>query len=93
MTKLTKKIKKPILGLLTESSLFHVEIDKSTSGVRLVASGVKRISELSESVVCLKCGHSGLRVLGSGLSLSLYEDKSVEISGKLEVIEFADSKN
>ncbi len=88
-----KKLKNPIKTLLAEGSGFHVEIDKSSNGLRLLSSGVKRIAELSDKSICLKCGAHSLKVKGQCLSLSLYEDKYVEISGKLEVIEFENSKN
>ncbi len=88
-----KKITKPIKALLAEGSDFHVEIDKSSGGLRLLASGVKRIAELSDKSLSLKCSSYTVKIKGERLSMSLYEDKSVEISGKLEVIEFENSKN
>ena len=88
-----KKLKNPIKPLLAEGARFHVEIDKSDSGLRLLASGVKRIAELSDKSLSLKCSQYTIKIIGERLSLSLYEDKSLEISGKLEVIEFENSKN
>ena len=88
-----KKNKNPVSALISESSPFHVEIDKSGKGVRLIVSGVKRITELSENCIFLKCQALSLKLSGDDLSLALYEDKSLEISGKVEVIELANTKN
>lgn len=88
-----KKVKKIVSSLLAEGSDFHAEIDKSGDGFRVLVSGVRRVTELSEKSLSLKCPHHSLKIKGDTLSLSLYEDKSVEISGKLEVIEFANTKN
>ena len=88
-----KKIIKPIKEIGALSSDFHVEIDKSSGGLKLVVSGVKRISELSDKSLSLISSGVCLRIKGARISLSLYEDKTVEISGKLEVIEFENTKN
>ena len=88
-----KKHQKPIKMLLAQSSPFRIEIDKSADGFVILASGIKRISELSENEVALKFNKGKLAVKGAHLSLSLYEDKTVEISGKLEVIGFENTKN
>ena len=88
-----KKIFVPIKALQSLSSDFHVEMDKSSGGIRILVSGVKRISELSDKMLSLKCGGFRLKVKGEALSLALYEEKTIEISGKLEVIEFENSKN
>ena len=88
-----KKLKTPIKTLLSEGADFHVEIDRKNDGVRILVSGVKRITELNEKALYLKCKPFTVKLLGERLSVSLYEDKSVEISGKLEVIEFENSKN
>ena len=88
-----KKIQKPISNLVSKASPFHIEIDKAGAGFLISASGIKRIAELTESKISLKFNKGTLGVSGANLSLSLYEDKTVEISGKLEVIEFGYTKN
>ena len=88
-----KMIKNPLKTLLNVGADFHIEIDKSDSGLRILTAGVKRIKELSEKSISLKAKGFTLKISGERLSLSLYEDKTVEIRGKLEVIEFENTKN
>ncbi len=88
-----KKLKKPVSKLLSQYSPFHVEIDKSDGAYLMSISGVKRISEFSDTHVALKHGKEILSIRGERLSIALYEDKTVEISGKLEVFEFGTTKN
>ena len=88
-----KKLKSPIRSLMSEGADFHVEIDKCALGLRATASGVKRISELSETSISLKTKGYTLVVGGKRLSLSIYENKTVEISGKIEVMKFENSQN
>ncbi|MBQ7333464.1 MAG: YabP/YqfC family sporulation protein [Clostridia bacterium] len=88
-----KMLKKPISNLTAHTLPFHIEIDKSAGGYSVTASGVLRIVELSESIVSLKCRGGLLTVRGKLLSLSLYENKTVEISGKVEGFELGNTKD
>ena len=88
-----KNRKNPLKSLLNAGATFHIEIDKSDSGVRILISGVKRIKELNEKTISIRASGLSLKISGERLSLSLYEDKTVEISGKLEVIEFENTMN
>lgn len=88
-----KKIFVPIKALQGLSSDFHVEMDRDTRGIKILVSGVKNISELSDNLVVLKCAGFRLSIKGEALSLSVYEEKTLEISGRLEVVEFENSKN
>ena len=83
-----KKMKKIKAIRVPTISGFHVEIDKSHDGYSVVTSGVSRVAELSEDVVKLKCRKGVLTVKGCNLTLSLYENKTVEISGKLKGVDF-----
>ena len=88
-----KKIKSSKETLPSMLSNFHVEIDKSAGGYSVVASGVSRVLELSSELVRLRCRKALVAVRGRNLSLSLYENKTVEISGKIEGLEFDSAKN
>ena len=75
------------------TSTFHLELDMAQGGFSVVISGVKRVKSLSDTEVTLACAGTALTVRGKRLMLSLYEDKSVKISGKVEVFELENTKN
>ena len=82
----TKKNKK---GL----SSFHLEADRSRQGLSVVLSGIIGISDFSDSFIDLK-GHGGrVSVHGKKLFISLYENGSVEIVGRVEEIVFKYGRN
>ena len=92
MTKEVKKIINPIYSLALGTSPFHIEINKSAGGYSIISSGIKRIAELSENEIKLKCRDGEIKLKGQKLSLTVYENKTVEIIGKIEVIEFGNTK-
>ena len=93
MPEIKKKLQIENPKNLLSISSFHVEIDKTRTGYGVVSSGVIRIREVSENKISLKCKEGVVSVLGRRLSISLYENKTVEISGKIEEITLGNSKN
>ena len=74
-------------------SAFHIEADRSPSGLTVRVGGIIAITDYSEERVSLK-GHSGrLTVLGERLRMTVYEDKTVEILGRVEAMEMKYGKN
>ena len=74
-------------------SAFHVEVDKSGEGYRVLVSDVRRVIEVSDFSIKLKCRVGSVFIRGKILSLSVYENKTVEVSGKIEALEFSYGKN
>ena len=69
-----------------------LEIRKSSRGATLSVVGVIGVTELSDESISL-ASHSGrLDVRGSGLVLSVFENKCVEVSGKIEGLELGYGK-
>ena len=93
MTKDIKNVKKTLHSIDCAANGIHLEVDESGDGFKLFVSGIKRISSLSDDSVSLRYRRGGVTVLGKKLTLAVYEDKTVEISGKIEGIEFANTKN
>ena len=86
---LNKKAKERTNGL----SSFHLEADRSRSGLSVVLSGIIGISDFSDSFIDLK-GHGGrVSVHGKKLFISVYENGSVEIVGRVEEIVFKYGRN
>ena len=67
---------------------FHIDIDKAHRGLSLSCSGVKGISELSDVGILIKLSFAELKIVGKGLSISVFEDKCVEIIGKISEVCF-----
>ncbi len=67
---------------------FHIEIDKTASGLSVCVNGASSVLDFCEECAVLKLHRGRLRVAGHGLSISVYENKIAEISGKVGLIEF-----
>lgn len=87
---MTEQNKNDELGRL---SAFHLEADRSRSGLNIVLSGIVGISEFSDEMICLK-GHGGrIYVKGKHLFINVYENANVEIVGRVEEVVFRYGKN
>jgi hypothetical protein len=72
---------------------FHLEAERTASGVVILASGVIGVKEFSrESVELLT--HSGrIFIYGKRLSILVFENGTVEIRGRIEDVRFGYGKN
>ena len=70
-----------------------LEMRKTRIGASLVAMNVMGVGELSDTEIVL-LSHSGrLTVTGEGLILSVFEDKSIEIFGRINGVSLDYAKN
>lgn len=83
---------KRILPKVSSCPTFHVEIDKSTNGMSLSVSGVKRVSEFSDTLVRLRLSTFFLLIVGKDLSITVFESKKVDIIGKISEVKFGYGK-
>ena len=67
---------------------FHAEIDRSGRGLSLSVAGVYSILDFSEESVILRVKRGRITVLGKELEIAVYENKTVEISGKITGVNF-----
>ena len=67
---------------------FHVEADRLPSGVSVSIMGVLSIVDFNESSAIMKMRRGKIRIIGSGLSVTVYENRTVEISGRVGAVEF-----
>ena len=82
-----KKDKKEINRAEAGGNL-HIEIDKIYGGISVLVSNVFSILDFNDTTALLKLKKGRVRVCGCGLSVSVYENRTVEICGKLEEILF-----
>lgn len=69
-------------------SSFYLEGERSASGMSIIFGGVIGISDYSEEKASLTSHAGRIHISGSGITLSIYENKTVEIVGKIEEIRF-----
>ena len=93
MNKKSRKPEKPFLKAPDILSAFHLEADKCGLGLAIVIGGVKSVLEINESMAKLNCSVGSVLVRGSGIDVEIYENKTVEITGKVEALEFGYAKN
>lgn len=75
-----------------KSSPLNIEMKKSSRGAVFVASGIMSVGELSEDSVTL-LSHSGRLVLiGDNLGISVFENRIVEVYGKITEVKLSYGK-
>ena len=89
------RINKHLLSTLSSFGINTVsfEMKKNKLGAVLVAMNVVGISDLSEEEITLISHGGRVKVRGYRLELSVLEDKSVEIFGKICEVGFEYGKN
>ena len=71
---------------------FHAEIDGGARRMSFLLSGVNSIRDFSSSAVLLRCKGVLVEIKGESLSLAVYENKTVEIIGKIYGMELSYDK-
>lgn len=90
---MTEKSKSKERVSVSAINKFHLEADRMPGGMGMFISGVIGVSEFSDEKVTL-LSHSGrIFIEGVRLSLSVYENSTVEIRGRIEAVRFGYGKN
>ncbi len=69
-------------------SCFHIEVDKMMAITSVCVNNVLSIVDFGEDIAILKMRKGKIKISGESLSISIYENKIVEIFGKVRMIEF-----
>ena len=77
---------------LSKPPAFSLEASRAGRGISVALSGVIGISDYSETEIILKSHGGKIRISGQHLMLSIYEDNTAEIVGRIEEIGFGYSK-
>ena len=72
---------------------FHIELDRTTRGLSLSCSGVQGITEFSENEVNIRLSEFSVLICGSKLLITVFEEKSIEILGKITEVKFIYGKS
>ena len=78
---------------VTTSQSYHLEADRSRRGMSVFVSGIIGIGDFSEESVLLRSHGGKVLVSGKRLDISVYENRTVEISGRVEEISFKYGKD
>ena len=81
-----KQAEKMVLPKFPKS--FHIEADRVGANISVSVGGVVSILEFSEMGAILKVRGGKIKICGSSLSVSVYENNIAEVCGKVSVIEF-----
>ena len=72
---------------------FHMEMDGGARAVSLLACGVRHIEAYSSEMITLKIPGGRMYLSGLGLRLTIFENKTVEIGGKLLEVKLSYDRN
>ena len=72
---------------------FHIDIDKSGRALSFFCSAVKVISELSDEKIVLRLASFSVSVFGEKLNISVFENRAVQINGKILEVKFFYGEN
>ncbi len=72
---------------------FFLNGERSSSGMRISFGAVVSVAEFSSEEVLILTHSGRIRVLGSGLLLSVFEGRGIEIVGKVRGLEFLYGKD
>ena len=67
---------------------FHMEADRIANMLSVSIMGVFAILDFSEACAIFKMRKGRIKICGSGLSVAVYDNKTVEIIGKVDTVEF-----
>lgn len=67
---------------------FHIEIDKLGVRISLLLSGASAIRDFSDESALFRVRGFFVKVNGRGLNITVYENKTVELVGRIEGVEF-----
>ena len=87
-----KRNSKSSVPLPSAVNPFHMEVERATSGIQILVSGIIGVKDFSaESVELLS--HSGrVFIYGTRLSMLVYENGTVEVSGRIDSVRFGYGK-
>ncbi len=70
------------------SVIYHIEMDRVLNRQLLSVSRVTSIIDFSETLIKLKMRRGSLHISGEKLEINVYENRLVDITGKVDKIEF-----
>ena len=69
-------------------STFHIDLDRCARGIAATVSGARCVVDFNESECLLKVKGGRVRIFGKELNISVFENDTLEISGRIGGVEF-----
>ncbi len=89
--KRSKKLPLPITA--PSASAFRLEAVRCSRGMSLIFSGIICVDAFEETEILLKSHGGRIHIVGKRLGLTVFENNSLEIKGRVEGIGFGYGKN
>ena len=67
---------------------FHLEADRFKEGISLSIAGISSILDFSEQRVLVRVKKRRIEIVGTELSVTVYENRIVEITGRISGVSF-----
>lgn len=89
-----KKMKEEnIVEIKKKHPRFHLEIEGSLRGSTVLVSNVRRIETYSKNEIAIRVSEATMNLKGTGLSLLIFENRTIEIQGVLLEVSFIYDRN
>lgn len=72
---------------------FFLNAERTGGGVRITVGAIIAVKEITESEILLISHGARVRVIGEKLELSVFEERAVEVNGKIREVVFLYGKN
>ena len=69
-------------------SAFHIDLDRCIRGLAATVSGARSVIDFNESECLLGVKGGRVRIFGKELNISVFENNTLEISGRIGGVEF-----
>ena len=89
---MTEKNKISIPDATRLVSDFHLSMDRAGRGISLILSGASAIRDFSDQCALFRVRGFLVRVKGAQMSITVYENKTVELTGRIEGVEIVYDK-
>ncbi|MBQ4071314.1 MAG: hypothetical protein IJD51_02725 [Clostridia bacterium] len=84
---MTEKIKKLLDGVTVPRLPFHLELDGNGRRGSLFLSGINGIRDLTDTEALFRVRGFSVRIYGSRLLLTVYENRAVRLDGRIDGVE------
>ena len=69
----------------------YFEVHPGRIKSKIILIGVIGVSEINERTILIKCHGTKIKISGSNISLSVFEQNALEVTGKVEGIQIIDA--
>ncbi len=88
-----KKKEEILVETKKKTPRFHMEVESGSLGMSVLIVAVRHIEEYSEEHIVLGIAGGHMDLKGQGLGLTVFENKTVEVCGRLSEVCFSYDRN